>query len=253
MKAISDVLVSRCRRLRHKLSRAHISFQDKRRARCGAKANNKNLNAIFVWIPKSAGTSLWDQVASASAQKLTRLDAITVSNPNCGICTFGHISLAKLVESGYLDANYFESAWKFSVVRNPFDRAVSLFEYLRGRGNLPPTTTFSIFCHYLSERAYEPIGLYNHVHLSQLNPQVSWLRDANGNLFPDFIGRYENLEQDARVIFSKLGIAFQNLPHLNSSARKPLSEYYGARELDIVRDVYSEDFNAFDYDPNPRI
>ena len=235
------------------LAKAREQLQEQRRVRYARAANPHNTDAIFIWVPKTAGTSLWARLASLGGQLLLTTEAITAENPRGGICSFGHIPLEDLLEAGLLDRDYYQRAWKFALVRNPFDRTVSLFEYLKGRGDLPPTTTFSIFCQYLAEGAYVPLGLYNHWNLNQLNPQVAWLKDRHGRILADFVGHYENLVADAETIFNQLGCPARSLERLNPSRRQPLAAYYSEREIEIVRECYREDFQAFGYDTHPEL
>ncbi|CAN0380302.1 unnamed protein product, partial [Ectocarpus sp. 4 AP-2014] len=153
-------------------------------------------------------------------------------------------------ESGLLDAAYYSASWKFAFVRDPFDRAVSLFEYLHKLERLPPSTSFSTFCCYINRSEYEPVGLINHDGLSQLNPQVAWLKDDSGNLIADFIGRFEALLDGVDVVMNKLNVPVEkrSLGHHNSSGRKvALSSYYGPSEIEIIQRVYHDDFESFGY------
>jgi len=211
-------------------------------------ANRSNPDAIFVWVPKSAGTSVWQALASISAEKYLATEEIAAPVGH-GINTFGHMSLPALIAGGWLDPDYFRRAFKFAFVRNPFDRAVSLFEFLKRRGNLPQATNFPIFCEFIRRQAYEPIGLYNRTELSQLNSQCTWLKDADGSYFCDFIGRYENLAEDWNTIRQRIGdkVALPSLGHYRKSERSDTAAYYTPDEVAIIQDAYREDFETFGY------
>jgi len=154
---------------------------------------------------------------------------------------------SELVDNGYLNSEFFKKAWKFSFVRNPFDRAVSLFEYLKSQQRLPPETSFSIFCQFLDENNVTPVGLYNHKSLSICNPQSNWTHDNNGKCQTDFIGKFETLQDDYDNVCDHLKIPTTLLQKQNSSSRQPLSTYYGAREIEIVTNFYKNDFIFFNY------
>ena len=173
---------------------------------------------------------------------------------NRGIVTFNHISLPSLIQAGILSRDYLHRAWKFTFVRNPYDRAVSLYTYFISdlSRRMLPTTTFSIFCMYLEQNAYEPIGLYNWKGLSQLNPQVAWLRDSDGTFLCDFVGKFENLDSDFEQVSQTLRLRTipKRLPRENRTSRLPVQSYYTDREMEIVAKVYAEDFAQFGYDPS---
>lgn len=215
--------------------------------------NSRNANALYVWIPKTAGTTLNSVLADQGGQTLLSASDAERYFRNRGIVTFGHMSVRHLRAAGIITERFYSSSWKFAFVRNPFDRAVSLFEYLRAIGTLPPLTSFSLFCKYINEHAYERIGAFNHVGLNQLNPQLAWITNDAGEVFTDYIGRFENFENDIRVVFDALRIPVvkQRVTHANRSTRHPTQSYYGDAEVQIIRDAYECDFEAFGYSAIP--
>ena len=244
--AAANALGSSANRL-HKL--AHDLWQRRMTAR-----NAINPNALLVWIPKTAGTSLNSLLAQAGGQTFLTIDEARRYFRNRGIVTFGHISLPHLREAGVINDSFCASALKFAFVRNPFDRAVSLYEYSRRIGKLPPMTSFSMFCRILKDRAYEDIGDYNHLGLSQLNPQTRWLTDRSGDLCVDFIGRFEDFSNDVERLLRRLNLPIRagGIPHVNQSPREPTENYYGDAEVDAVQTAYRCDFEAFGYSIMPR-
>ncbi|MCA9235961.1 MAG: sulfotransferase family 2 domain-containing protein [Planctomycetales bacterium] len=218
-----------------------------------AAANRKNPNAVYIWIPKTAGTSLNCILTACGGQTLLCVDDVKRHFANRGIVTFGHLSLMDLNRDHLVSDAFMETSWKFAYVRNPFDRAVSLFEYLRRVGTLPMATTFSIFCHYLRDEAYDAIGLYNHRGLNQLNPQVAWMTGDDGAILADFVGRFESFEADSRTVFEKLGVpdSMQRIERTNATERSHIGSYYGDAEVEIIQRAYRSDFESFHYSLTP--
>lgn len=214
------------------------------------RRNRSNKDAIFIWVPKTAGTSLVSTLQQHGALKLVDVGEVEKYFENGGIVTFGHMSLTDLIAQGYVSRDYFKRAWKFAFVRNPYSRAVSLYHYLVDNKFMTPTTTFPIFCSYLEHRAFEPIGLYNHEGLNQVNPQVTWLFGASGEPMYDFLGRFENLDRDFEKVCGTLQLSAVNhaLPQLNTTNHKSIASYYTERERRIVAQLYAEDFDHFGYD-----
>ena len=241
------------------LGRRLESVYNHKMALKAGKRNSLNRDAIFVWVPKTAGSSIYRSLQTIGAQKLITDYAIGRYFLNKGVVTFGHYEINSIVRSGELSDAFLEKAWKFSFVRNPYDRAVSLYEYLRGVDRIPQSVSFKTFCRILENREYEPIGRYNYLGLSQLNPQSAWLMNGDSKPIVDFIGRYENLASDVGQVEIGIGLdkGFLSIGHKNKSKRKgSFREYYTAREIDIVRSVYAEDFAAFNYPlelPRPSI
>ena len=64
----------------------------------------------------------------------------------------------------------------------------------------------------------------------------------------DFIGRYENLQQDFDHVCDSIGIPRRILPHANKSRRKPYWKYYNTKTRDIVAEIFREDIEYFGYE-----
>lgn len=218
--------------------RAGISLMRER-----MRARNRK-NAVFIWIPKTAGTSLHDAL---NAPKLKNLALVRDRFPGSGIVTFSHMDYAELVKEDFIPREFDETSYKFAIVRNPYDRAVSLFFYLKKNRTLPAGETFLSFCRRLSEEGCEPIGLYNVKGLSQCNPQVRWLE----NIKLDFMGRFESLEEDCNVVFRHLDLKSLPLPRLRASKRVGYGQYYCPETKAIVEEFYKEDFDVLGYETIP--
>jgi len=64
----------------------------------------------------------------------------------------------------------------------------------------------------------------------------------------DFIGRYENLQDDFDYVCGQLNIVSHKLPHYNKSTEHNDWESYYTDELkEIVYNFFKEDFERFDY------
>jgi hypothetical protein len=137
----------------------------------------------------------------------------------------------------------FGDYFKFAVVRNPWDRAVSQFCYTRIRTDLHELiemTTETSFGEYLTR-------IEGHEHV-QWKPQLEFLHDADGSMLVDFVGRFERLERDAGSIFRRLGIEAGTLPHTNASDRRPYREYFDTSSRRRIERLYGEDIEAFGYE-----
>ena len=204
-------------------------------------------SAAFIWIPKTAGTSMWDALSGGVKPILFTPKDVEYEFAHCGLATFGHQSYLQLVAANYISQEFHENAFKFCFVRNPFDRTVSIYQYLKKTGDLHPNTSFKAFCYLVKDQAFDGLGLFNHRGLSHCNLQTSWITDEEGHLFVDFIGRFEDLEKDFNHICKHLGIS-SSLPHLNKSLKSGYHSFYDEEEcIRIVQDVYARDFEELGY------
>ncbi len=104
--------------------------------------------------------------------------------------------------------------------------------------NCPDFDTF--VSHWLSE---SNIKLKNH-----FIPQVEYLYLANNRLGLDFIGCYENLNEDFLYICSKLKIKTE-LPRLNVSrhGKDDYRMHYTEKTRQIVAKIYNDDIKCLGY------
>jgi hypothetical protein len=83
---------------------------------------------------------------------------------------------------------------------------------------------------------------------------LDWLTDDDGNINVDFIGKYENLEDDFGKICKMIGIPILSLSHTNTAEmrtgepRKHYSYYYDDELKDIIAKLYKKDIDYFNYD-----
>jgi hypothetical protein len=208
--------------------------------------NRSQQNAVFLWIPRTGGTSFYTALAKHGCSHHRRIDIIHYRFAQTGLVTFSHADYNALLEHGFVEPQFDETAYKFAIVRNPYDRLISLYHYFIKQRDLHPKTSFSTFCRLLREDAIDDIGIFNVNGMSQCQPQCRWLKDKNGKLIPDYVGKFETLAESYKTIMAHLGIQ-EELPNINGTVHKPYQEYYSAEDIEIVNEFYREDFEEFGY------
>lgn len=198
---------------------------------------------VFVHIPRCAGTSIEDVIWPGTRHEEDDLWMGFVDELHNKYQTGGlqHLRASQIREE-VGDAR-FSSYFKFSVVRNPFDRLVSQFSHMRSRPELRSfigMSESSSFAEYLSL-----IRRRRHV---QWEAQSVFLYDDNGELLVDFVGRFENLAEDMAHVFHKIGLDGVELPHVNDSDRQPYREYYTDELRRLVEGMYDRDIVRFGYE-----
>ena len=200
---------------------------------------------IFIHIPKCGGTSI-ENVIWPHPEDLTEANLWWgfVSKYHNKYQTGGlqHL-LARQVRSE-VGLEIFNSFYKFTIVRNPWDRIVSQFAYMQTRPDLmdfigmQPETEF---------KAY--LGLIQKKQHVQWTPQTDFILDQDGTLLVDKIGHLESIEKDSREVFETLGVCRGQaaILHANRSKRKSLDHYYDQESIEIVSEVYSSDINYLNY------
>lgn len=200
-------------------------------------------DAIFIWIPKNAGTTVSTLLRDHGMVALGTPRTIRLCFRNSGLVTFGNQSVACLVEDGLISPDFVDRAFKFAISRDPYTRAVSLYRYLSHRimSNWREVPNFSDFLQLISNGYYDRVGSYAFRGISLCNPQVEWLRGA----WPDKIYKTEELNEFLADARERWGIESPALPHLNSSKSNDI-ELTGDQAKQIER-IYAEDFEALGY------
>ena len=197
---------------------------------------------IFVHIPKTAGTSIEDVIWTG--RRTTReLWGGLVSTYSNRYQTGGlqHLQAAQIRHA--VGRGLFDRCFRFSVVRNPWDKAVSQYaSMVRSR---PDLLAFLDFASIPSFDAYlERIGRRPHV---QWLPQKPFLVDTDGRTpLVDTILRFETMAGDWAALAGRLDLP-GTLGHRNASERRPYQDYYSDRSIGVVGDLYGEDIAAFGY------
>jgi hypothetical protein len=141
--------------------------------------------------------------------------------------------------------------FKFAIIRNPYERIVSAFEYLLVRDYrlfplrvVPKKIAFSRFVQLVPGILASKSPRHTATHLV---PMMSDLSDEKGYNQMDFCARLENMEEDIRVISSEIGREL-SFPALNRG-RRPLQyrAYYTTRSKRLVEEIYKYDLEEFSY------
>ena len=146
----------------------------------------------------------------------------------------------------------FNHYFKFAITRNPWDRLVSAFHYLKGGGldfrdvawerkHISQYNDFSTFVDSWVCSKNVKKGMH-------FIPQSEFICDTEGKIVTDYIGRFECIDHDFANLAKKLKIKNARLLHSNQSKRrKDYRFYYSDEQAKRVESVYAADIKAFGY------
>jgi len=145
-------------------------------------------------------------------------------------------------------AEFWDSYFKFSFVRNPWDLVISNFIWAHlGLKRAPNKQNLKEFILDIKSKVKPARFLDPKSEWVWSCDQFSFLADSEGAICMDFIGRFENLQEDFNIACDKMGTPRQKLPHTNKTKHKHYTEYYDDETKQIVAEKYAKDIDYFGY------
>lgn len=211
---------------------------------------SKGRRFIFVHIPKTGGTSvalalegraMKDDILIGDTPKAKRRKARLKSLAPAGRL-WKHSTLADI--DGVVDpSDYFV----VTMVRNPWDRAVSLYHWLQ-------TQTFD---HPAVARAQSLSfsGFINHEATKTsflAQPYHHYVTDSAGQVQCSLFARLEALDTDLQPLWNHLGFVCA-VDRVNASHRaRDWRGYYSDADADVIASICQNDITAFGYAFDPQ-
>ncbi len=190
----------------------------------------------FVHIPKTGGTY------------------VSSCFPSNGFVTLNHMLLREDLTDQYIPKGLMGTKWKstskyvlFSTVRNPLTFFRSYYHHVIGHGQ------YHNHDHYDFKTAQKGFEYLLQTILDRddvwpcrkfLYPQ---LFDQSGRLIVSWINRNENLDNDMKCFAEKIGYPYLPGEKKRVAPVKDLKEYYSESLMEMVREVYTREFEVFGY------
>ena len=204
---------------------------------------------VFVHIPKTGGTAL----SLALESRAMKDDILIGDTPKAkrrrgrlqGVKTAGrlwkHSNLADI--EGLIDPNDLDEMVLFTLVRNPWDRLVSYYHWLKEQGFDHPAVDLA------KELSFAEFVRHPHTAQSiRANSYGSYLRDGTGRERDALFIRLEHLAEDLRPLEDHLGFKLDQIPRFNASNRaRDHRAYYDDQTKLWVENLCKEDITRFGY------
>jgi hypothetical protein len=219
--------------------------------------------AIFVHVPKTAGTSMtalidphlgWNDLVLGGSEFGERLNL--AYRDRFGLHKHMWARDIRRVVGADLWSRYFT----FAFVRHPYLRLASYYRWIEGTAGRagpdapfwtwPATKAFlgtSSFSEFLRDSRF--------VEARSGRPQADWVCDEDGRCIVDFVGRFEALEDGVRTVAARLGIEGSDLERRNPSPASGSSAdlFRDEADYDWIHRIHRQDFELFGYDPSLRL
>jgi hypothetical protein len=150
-----------------------------------------------------------------------------------------HIKIEEAKE--ILPEDIFKNYFKFGFVRNPWDRLVSYYVFVKNNKR-----------HFLYEKYNSFYSFDDFIMWIIENDmgfkQKEYFYDNDNNLMVDYVGKFENLNDDFNKIAKEINIKETELPvKKKSSNRSSYKDYYSEKSQKLVEDYYKEEIQLFGY------
>ena len=190
----------------------------------------KKQGAIFIHVPKVAGTSINKAIYGRTLGHYTALE---IKNKFPGL---------------------YKDSFVFSFVRNPWSRVVSAYNFAKqGRTEsmgvhkpeqykIPEFESFESFVN--DWLTLKDVNNLDYI----FQPQVRFLTDSNGCIIVDYFERVENLASGILEVERKLNREIKvGRVNATSSTDEYRNYYTNERLIDLVSEVYKSDIRTFGY------
>ena len=196
-----------------------------------------NKSLTFLRIPKNASTSLYTFFGNANTIRNEYLNA-----DNSKYLNVFEPSHCTLKEAKELLGDYVAELPMLAIVRNPFDRMVSMFffakKYNLGQLYNISLESFDSFVDGFYKASIDPDFFH-------AKTQCNYIQGGAAVT----VCRFENLKEDIGKFISDNGLLFNidELPKLNSTEHNNYKSYYTGKTKEIVTNMWQDDLTRFSY------
>ncbi|WP_238365910.1 sulfotransferase family 2 domain-containing protein [Mesobacterium pallidum] len=207
---------------------------------------------IFVHIPKTGGTAMAlalearamkdDLMLGDTPKALRRRRRLAEASARGRL--WKHSTLADI--EGLLSREQIAGMFCFTLVRNPWDRVVSYYHWLREQGFDHPAVT-------LAKQVDFPVFLADPATQATLrsNPAARYMQNSDGAAYPAHYLRLEHLPEDMAPLARHLGFS-PSLDRVNASPRETdYRRYYDDEAAGLIETLCAEDIARFGYRFDP--
>ncbi|MDC0948422.1 sulfotransferase family 2 domain-containing protein [Gammaproteobacteria bacterium] len=196
---------------------------------------------VYVHINKCGGTSIRRQLEhyclKPSTSRINKLLGDSGLQKDYTKRFFrDHDPISKL--QPLMSSEEFDSYYKFSIVRNPWDWLVSMYAFIVG------------FAEHHNHQRISAMSFAEYVDYEIAKNKrrpITLVADANHHLLVDRLGRFESLAEDFADICQTIGLQEMTLPHANRSEHRDYIEYYDPRTRQRVAEHWAPEIEVFGY------
>lgn len=212
----------------------------------------KKRKVLFLHIPRTGGTTIEHNLGNRNNNQLFGFYKNKWAKQ--------HLTLEQLVKFNFLKENEIDDYFKFSFVRNPWDKLASSYRFkyhqlcnsyedflLRVKKIVQEFEETNDF---ITNKNTWNIQKNDRLNKSevQLRPQYHFTH-YKGEKISDFIGKFENYTTDIHKLGKKINLNFNLEKQWNKSGKKWINSnfYKNSKNVDLIYDIYEKDIEIFDF------
>lgn len=209
---------------------------------------------IFIHVSKCAGSSI-EKAFNIKINDNTEKNNINLFGWNSRTEMFlQHATPQQLLDYNFITHEEWASYFKFIVVRNPYDRAISDYKWLLKDSGI--TDSFENFLK--AKGKFERIltikdyWTYRGDHLVN---QLDYFKLNDSIIEYDLVLRFESLTEDLETLCSRLALPsnfFIKRVNTNTNKKKHYSKYYNTKLKEMVEQKYWNDLSFLNYSFNDK-
>lgn len=204
---------------------------------------------LFIHVPKTGGNSIQSLLERYSEDSIVTVGAHQDGIERFELSSLGgelskHATLLEYKRS--LQAALYKELFKFSVIRNPWERVASYyFSPHAGRTEWDAELAKNLI------KKMHPLRYYILEGTIERKLGSGWRRlgiagELDSNI--DALIRFEHIEKDFAEVCERIGVPADALPRRNASKRNSYKDYYSEELARIVRSKFAEEIEFGSYD-----
>lgn len=213
------------------------------------RETRQNLDAVraagfwFVDVPRTSSTSIKAELGAHFGPAYGKANVIEGEHASAQLFR-DHIPAR--VMRDMLGATSWDQIYTFGMVRNPWDRILSLYHYVRKRGRIPQDWDFPTYV----RRLVDADSTTPHFSFHGFRRSAAdYLTDESGTLLVDDVLRFEDRAAGLARVGARIGLPELGQLHLQSAGKAQGSyrDAYDEETRDLIAQRYASDIAMFGY------
>lgn len=203
----------------------------------------KDKQFIFIHIPKNSGTEM-----SNNLKKTYKCDLLNLVDRNTGI---DKMHLYQDVISKYIDIKLLNTYMTFCIVRNPYEKIYSAWNFIKDRHKCKDINDF--IKRKISKEFIYGLELIPKDARVHYRPQYTFVYDIDEHddiveKKVDEILKYENLNEDIMNFNKKFNMKIPQYGKKNKYKPLKYIKHFNQESIQKVNELYKKDFELFNYE-----